>query len=131
MNLPQSQSFHDAAAKLRFETRAFIGGKFVQSRSGKSFETLNPATGKVLAKVTQCDSADLDVAAAAARRAFDSGSWSRRAPRERKKVLLKRADLIEQHRDELAVMETLDCGKPIGDALNVDLPDTSIWIQLR
>ena len=124
MNLPQSQNFHDAAAKLRFETRAFIDGKFIQSRSGKSFETLNPVTGKVLAKVTECDSADVDVAVAAARRAFDSGSWSRRAPRERKKVLLKLADLIEKNRDELAVMETLDCGKPIGDSLNVDLPDT-------
>jgi gamma-glutamyl-gamma-aminobutyraldehyde dehydrogenase len=78
----------------------------------------------VLAAVAECDKADVDLAVASARRSLESGAWSRRAPRERKKVLLKFADLIEKHLVELALMESLDCGKPIGDALNVDLPDT-------
>ncbi|HWA45396.1 MAG TPA: aldehyde dehydrogenase [Hypericibacter adhaerens] len=125
MNVQRVASFHDQAAKLRFETRAFIDGKFVEARSGKWFETLNPATGKVLTQVAECDKADVDLAVAAARRAFEAGSWSRRAPRERKKILLKFADLIEKNLTELAITETLDCGKPVNDSLNVDVPDTA------
>jgi len=116
--------YHAAAAAMKFETRAFINGAYVDSRSGKTFNTVNPATGKTLAAVAECDKADVDLAVASARRSFESGSWSRRAPRERKKTLLKFADLIEKHLTELAVTETLDCGKPVNDSLNVDLPDT-------
>ena len=116
--------FHKSASKLSFETRAFIDGKFVQSKSGKTFETLNPATGKVLANVTEGDAADVDLAVAAARRSFEAGTWSGMPPRQRKKVLLRFADLIEQNLTELALMETQDSGKPISDALAVDLPDT-------
>jgi 4-(gamma-glutamylamino)butanal dehydrogenase len=124
MNPSQATSFHDTASKLHFETRAFLGGKYVEAQSGKTFETINPATGKVLAKVAECDRADIDIAVAAARRSFESGAWSKRAPRDRKKILLKFADLIEKHLAELAVTETLDCGKPVNDSLNVDLPDS-------
>ncbi len=124
MNMPHATSFHDAASRLSFETRAFIGGRYVDSRSGKTFETRNPATGKRITTVAECDAADVDAAVAAARKSFESGAWSRQAPRERKKVLLRFADLIEKHLPELAVMETVDCGKPVSDSLNVDLPDT-------
>src|SRR4051812_7390862 len=103
---------HKSASELRFETRAFIDGKFVDAQSGKTFETINPATGQVLARVAEGDAADIDRAVTAARAAFEKGSWSKMAPRERKKVLLKFADLIEKNLTELAVMETLDCGKP-------------------
>ncbi len=123
MNAISSASYHSIASKLAFETKAFIDGKFVSSLSGKTFETGNPATGKVITRVAECDAADVDAAVRAARRAFDSGSWSRMAPRERKKVLLRFAALIERDLTELAVMETLDCGKPITDSVNVDLPD--------
>jgi gamma-glutamyl-gamma-aminobutyraldehyde dehydrogenase len=116
--------FHKRAKELTFETKAFIDGKFVDAKSGKTFETLNPATGQVLAKVAECDAADVDSAAEAARRAFEAGSWSGMAPRQRKKILLRFADLIEQNLTELAVMETQDCGKPITDSLTLDLPDT-------
>jgi gamma-glutamyl-gamma-aminobutyraldehyde dehydrogenase len=68
--------FHKSAKELAFETKAFIDGKFVDAKSGKTFETLNPATGQVLAKVGECDSADVDSAVEAARRAFEAGSWS-------------------------------------------------------
>jgi gamma-glutamyl-gamma-aminobutyraldehyde dehydrogenase len=124
MNAPQNPDFHAAAAKLRFETRAFIDGKFTAAQSGKDFETVNPATGKVLTKVAACDSADVDLAVKAARRAFEAGTWSRMAPRERKKTLLRFADLIEKNAPELSVMETVDSGKAIGDTTAVDLPDT-------
>ena len=116
--------FHAAAGRLRFETRAFIDGRFVEARSGRTFDTVNPATGKVLATVTECDAADVDAAVEAARRVFEAGSWSRMAPRERKKTLLRLADLMERNLDELALLETLDSGKPITDARTVDLPDT-------
>ncbi len=124
MNLAASTDYHAGARQLKFETRAFIDGKFVNALSGKTFETINPATGKPLAKVAECDAADVDVAVKAARRAFEKGSWANMAPRERKKVLLKFADLIEKNLTELAIMETEDCGKPISDSLAVDLPDT-------
>jgi gamma-glutamyl-gamma-aminobutyraldehyde dehydrogenase len=115
---------HAAATELAFETRAFIGGRFVDAASGDTFETINPATGRPLARVAACDAADVDAAATAARTAFEAGAWSRMAPRERKKVLLRLADLMERDLAELALIETLDCGKPISDALGVDLPDT-------
>ena len=119
----QNQEYHAKATKVRIETRAFIDGKFVAAETGQRFDTLNPATGKVLASVESCTAKDIAKAVVAARRAFESGSWSRMAPRDRKKVLLKFADLVQQNADELALLETLDNGKPISDALNGDLPD--------
>lgn len=116
--------FHGEAEKLKPETRAFIDGAYVEASSGETFETVNPATGKVLAAVAAGDKADVDLAVKAARRSFEAGSWSAMPPRERKKVLLRFADLIEKNSAELALIETLDCGKPISDATNVDLPDT-------
>lgn len=116
--------FHGEAEKLKLETRAFIDGAYVEASSGETFETVNPATGKVLAAVAAGDKADVDLAVKAARRSFEAGSWSAMPPRERKKVLLRFADLIEKNSAELALIETLDCGKPISDATNVDLPDT-------
>jgi len=116
--------FHQAAKALRFETRAFIDGKYVNAVSGKTFATVNPASGQALAQVASCAAEDVDRAVSAARRVFEAGSWSRMAPRERKKILLKFADLIEANLEELALLETLDCGKPINDSREVDLPDT-------
>jgi len=122
-NQGANTQFNDIANRLELETRAFIGGNFVDAVTGRVFETINPATGKCLAKVTECGSSDVDVAVAAARRAFDHGSWSKASPKHRKKILLKFAELIEANTERLAVMESLDSGKPIRDALAVDLPD--------
>jgi gamma-glutamyl-gamma-aminobutyraldehyde dehydrogenase len=116
--------FHNQAKDLKFETRAFINGAYANASSGETFDTINPATGKVLAQVAAGDKADVDLAVKAARRSFEEGSWSGLSPRERKKVLLRFADLIEKHSAELALIETLDCGKPINDSLNIDLPDS-------
>ncbi|MGO4560269.1 aldehyde dehydrogenase family protein [Mesorhizobium sp. 2RAF21] len=114
----------DAVAKLKLETRAFIDGAYVPSASGRTFETLNPANGKLITQVAAGDEEDVNRAVAASRRSFASGVWSKLAPRERKKVLLRLADLVEKHKEELALIEVLDCGKPISDARAVDLPDS-------
>lgn len=92
--------------------RLFIDGKWVEAASGKTFSTHNPATGEVLAEVAEGDAEDIDRAVAAARRAF-TGPWSRFRPAERQLLLLKLADLVEQHIEELAALDTLDMGAPI------------------
>jgi len=104
------------ASKLAFKNQAFINGKYIDATSGKTFDCINPANGQVLTKVAACDSADVDKAVKAARASFESGVWSQADPIERKKILLKFADLIEQHRMELALLETLDMGKPISNS---------------
>ncbi|HRP19604.1 MAG TPA: aldehyde dehydrogenase [Alicycliphilus sp.] len=113
------------ASALRPRHQAFIDGRFVDAEGGQTFATLNPANGQKLADVAACQPADVDRAVQAARRAFEAGVWSQQHPRERKRVLLRLAALIEQHRDELALLETLDMGKPISDALAYDLPETA------
>jgi aldehyde dehydrogenase (NAD+) len=99
-----------------------IDGKWVDSVSGKTFETINPATGKVIAKVAEGDSADVDKAVKAARKAFDGGPWQKMNARERGKCINRLANLIEDNLEELAQLETLDNGKPINDARAADLP---------
>jgi len=99
----------DFIAKPR---KMLINGKWVNAASGKTFPTYNPATGEVLAQVAEGDRADIDAAVQAARRAFDSGPWSRMTASERGKLVWKLAELLEEHLEELATLETLDNGKP-------------------
>ncbi len=123
MNREQkSVDWRERAASFAPRTQAFIDGRSVPAKSGATFECINPATGQPLAAVASCDAADVEEAVAGARRAFDDGRWSRRAPSARKKVLLRFAELIRKHREELALTETLDMGKPISDSLKVDIP---------
>lgn len=125
MNLKlDAASIQNAVRKLQFRTKAFIDGKFVAAQSGQTFTTENPATGKPLAEIAACDAPDVDRAVKAARKAFDSGVWSRMKPGERKRVLLKWADLLEANAFELALLDTLEAGKPIGDCATMDIPDT-------
>ncbi|WP_148254619.1 aldehyde dehydrogenase [Aidingimonas lacisalsi] len=105
------------ASALRFETRAFINDAFVDAASGETFETINPATGEVLAHVASCDAPDAQTAIQHARRAFNEGIWSRISPSERKRILLRFGDLIERHKHELALLDTLDMGKPVTSSL--------------
>ncbi len=109
------------AGELKLQTRAFIDGGYVDAASGETFDCISPVDGRVLARVAATDAADVDAAVAAARRAFVSGSWSGRSPSQRKRTLLKFAELIRDHREELALIETLDMGKPITDSLKVDM----------
>ena len=100
--------------------KLLIGGKWVSAKSGKTFETLNPATEEVLALVAEGDKADVDEAVKAARKALE-GNWSKIGPHQRARYLFKIADLIEQHADELAEIETLDNGKAKTQALAIDV----------
>lgn len=106
------------AAALKPETRAFIGGAYVPARSGATFTSINPATSEPVAEVAHCMAEDVDLAARAARAAFDQGGWSRAAPERRKEVLLNLAALVRAHGEELAVLESIDSGKTITDCLH-------------
>jgi acyl-CoA reductase-like NAD-dependent aldehyde dehydrogenase len=105
------------AAEMEFESRAFIDDAFVAAESGDTFTSINPATGETLAEVASCDEPDAERAVAVARRAFADGAWSRLAPGKRKKTLLRLADLMEANKHELALIDTLDMGKPISSSL--------------
>jgi aldehyde dehydrogenase (NAD+) len=101
-----------------------IGGKWVDAQSGKTFETVNPATGEVICRVAEGDKADIDLAVKAARKAFESGPWPKMPASERGRLLSKLADAIEANLDELAALESLDNGKPVSIAAAADLPLT-------
>jgi 4-guanidinobutyraldehyde dehydrogenase / NAD-dependent aldehyde dehydrogenase len=117
-----TQTLEDAVTTLSIRSQAFVDGAHVDAASGATFDCVSPGTGRVIAQVAACDSEDVDRAVAGARRAFESGVWSRIAPKKRKKVLQRFAALIEEHADELSLLETLDMGKPIGDSRKVDVP---------
>ncbi len=125
--MPQT-TFEDWQARadaLTLRGQAYIDGAYADAADGATFAATSPIDGRKLADVAACGQADIDRAVAAARRAFDSGVWSGLPPRERKARLLKLAQLITDHTEELALIETLDMGKPIRDALAFDLPETA------
>lgn len=129
MNLEQIES-HDFQqwnavadkAKTQIETRLFINGDYVDAVAGGRFSTINPANGEVVAEMSEGMPEDIDRAVASARAAFKSGCWSRLAPRDRMEILYSFARLIDEHAEELAVLETLDMGKPIADVVAQDIP---------
>jgi 4-guanidinobutyraldehyde dehydrogenase / NAD-dependent aldehyde dehydrogenase len=126
---PQSISWHDRARMLEFRTQAFIDGRYLDAASGATFDCINPATGKLLARVAAGDEEDVNRAVISARAAFRKGSWSTLAPAKRKKILLRFAETIREHSEELALLETLDMGKPIADSLKIDIPGAARCIQ--
>ncbi|SHN29175.1 aldehyde dehydrogenase [Rhizobacter sp. OV335] len=113
------------AAAQQFDGRAFIGGQRVAALAGETFGCVSPLDGRTLTQVARGQAADVDAAVQSARRAFDDGRWSRKAPAQRKKVLLRFAELILGAKEELALLETLDMGKPIKYSLSVDVPSTA------
>ncbi|WP_434695109.1 aldehyde dehydrogenase [Pseudomonas sp. Z1-14] len=123
-DLLTKEQYAAIAAKLQFPTQAFINGEFRDALSGNTFITTNPATGEQLAEVAACDTRDVDVAVAAAKQAFEDGRWHKLSPGARKQVLLRFAQLLEDNAHELAVLESLDSGKPVSECQNVDVPDT-------
>lgn len=125
MSNPRTQQDWQAmAGTLSIRTQAFIDGKYVDAASGKTFDCVSPIDGRVLGQVADGQEEDINRAVAAARRSFDAGAWSNARPTHRKKVLLKLTQLIERHADELALLESLDMGKPVGDARSVDVAAT-------
>ena len=102
--------------------KLLINGKWVPSKSGKTFETLNPSNEQVLALVAEGDKADVDEAVKHARKAYEEGKWASMSPHQRTHFLLKIAELIDKHAEELAELETLDNGKPLFESKNIDIP---------
>lgn len=123
------QDWKARADSLHFRGQAFIDGRFVDAASGATFDSINPATGAVLTPVAACDTADVDAAVSAARRAFADGRWSRRPPAERKAVLLRLAELIRENLHEMALLDSLDMGKLVQDAVTVDAPGSAHFFQ--
>ncbi|WP_025129858.1 aldehyde dehydrogenase [Pseudomonas sp. PH1b] len=110
------------AAQQTFTDQALIGGRHLSAQSGATFDAINPANNQLLARVSACGEVEVDLAVAAARQAFEQGPWARMAPVERKRVLLRLAELMLAHREELALLESLNMGKPVMDAWNLDVP---------
>jgi len=129
MELKTHDYYKDHSKKLKFNTKALIDGKFVESSSGKKFITVNPATGEPITEITSCTRDDVYTAEKAARKAFDDGRWAKMSPADRKDILIRLGDLIDQNGEELAVMETIDSGKPIYDNAQGDIPDTAMTFR--
>jgi 4-guanidinobutyraldehyde dehydrogenase / NAD-dependent aldehyde dehydrogenase len=121
--------WRERAAAIKPSSGVFIDGRFVPSVSGATFDNINPATGRSIGAVAAGEARDVERAAASARAAFRRGSWALQEPKARKRVLLKLAELMLAHRDELALLETLDTGKPIADSLSVDIPSSANCIR--
>ncbi|HEV7716856.1 MAG TPA: aldehyde dehydrogenase family protein, partial [Steroidobacteraceae bacterium] len=130
VNPPVSATqWRERAAALKPRSQVFIDGRFVSSANGATFDNINPATGRSLGVVAAGEQIDIERAVASGRAAFRRGSWSQQPPKTRKKVLLKLAELMLTHREELALLETLDMGKPISDSLAVDIPSAANCIR--
>ncbi|MGF7160210.1 gamma-glutamyl-gamma-aminobutyraldehyde dehydrogenase [Rhodoligotrophos appendicifer] len=123
------KAWADQAAQVKFEGRHFINGEFVSASAGGKFEKVNPANGTTVAEVARGDAMDVDLAVAAARRAFKSGVWSRMAPRSRMEILYRYAQLIRENALEFALLDTLDMGKPVSDMINSDVPGSASTFQ--
>ena len=123
------QDWKARADGLILRNQAFIDGRFVDAISGKTFDSINPANGAVLTSIAECDTEDVDLAVAAGRRAFNAGYWSRMAPGDRKTIMLKLADLIRDNLEEMALLDSLDMGKLITDAVTVDAPGSAHFFQ--
>ncbi len=123
------KQWHERAQALETDGRAFIGGVRVGAQSGQTFDNLSPVDGRLLGTAARCDGADVDAAVASAREAFEDRRWAGQAPAKRKRTLIKFADLILAHTDELALLETLDMGKPIKYSRSVDVPAAANCIR--
>jgi acyl-CoA reductase-like NAD-dependent aldehyde dehydrogenase len=124
-----AEDYRTKVSQVSYRNQAFMNGKFTAAASGKTFDCISPIDGKVLTKVASCDKEDVDLAVKAARTVFEKGTWSQMAPLQRKRILLRWVSLIEKHTQELALLETLDVGKPITHSQAVDLGSTIKCLQ--
>jgi len=125
MTQPVSPNWTEQAQQLSIQGKSFINGQYVNAVSEQTFDCISPIDGRKLTQIAACNQMDVDQAVSAARAAFNDGRWSRSHPAKRKAVLLRLAELIEKNGDELALLETLDMGKPIRDSLSIDIPATA------
>lgn len=121
--------WHDRAWALRPAGEAFVDGAYRPALSGATFEKTSPVDGRALAQIAACDAEDIALAVKSARAAFEAGKWAGMRPAIRKKILKKFSELILKNKDELALLETLDMGKPIGESLRADVPGTARCIE--
>ena len=117
------------AEAIKPATQLYINGKYLDAASGATFDSISSRSGRLNAKIAAGDTEDVNRAVAAAKSAFDSGVWSEMNPRDKKAIMLKWADLIRSHQEELALLETMDTSKPIGDTINVDTVSAARVIQ--
>ncbi|HJV61135.1 MAG TPA: aldehyde dehydrogenase [Albitalea sp.] len=120
MNAP-TIDWHERAAQARFDGRAFIGGQRVPARDGETFDCISPIDARLLTRVARGRAADVDAAVMSARRSFEDGRWAHKSPAQRKKILQRFSEKILAAREELALMETMDMGKPVQYSLSVDV----------
>lgn len=114
--------FEAIAGAIALPGKAVINGKAVAARSGKTFDNITPRNGRVINSVAECDGVDIEDAVSAARASFDSGTWRKLSYGRKKRIMFALADLMEKHAETLAVLESLDVGKPISNALQGDIP---------
>lgn len=126
---PAGVDWHARALALRPVAQAWIGGRYVDAVDGRTFDDVSPVDGRLLARVAAGGAADINRAVVAARAVFDAGTWRRQHPRHRKSVLLRWAHLVREHAEELALLETLDMGKPISESLRVDAESAATCLQ--
>lgn len=124
MNQYTLNEWQQKAASLKLEGRAWIGNAYSQAEGNATLPSINPANGNKLVDIADCSEADVDLAVGLARAALERGDWSQLAPTKRRKVLERLADLVAEHAEELALLESLDMGKPLADALAFDVPET-------
>jgi gamma-glutamyl-gamma-aminobutyraldehyde dehydrogenase len=127
--IPDRTETTAALEHLHLRTQLFIDGSFRDAIGGTRFVSENPANGQPIAEVAKGGPADVDAAVAVARRAADDGRWSRLSPGDRKRTLIRWADLIEANGRELGIIETIDAGKPITDTVGLDMPETAACIR--
>jgi len=127
--MSDTQTWQKRALDLKPQSQIFIHGKFVDAASGKTFENYSPSDGHLICNVASGDSEDINRAVASAKKAFDSGIWSEMNPRDKKAIMLRWAQLLNENREELALLEAIDTGRPISDALSVDAPNSARVIQ--
>ncbi|WP_085906667.1 aldehyde dehydrogenase [Kiloniella majae] len=129
LKLLTKEDWINKATALKLETRLFIDGDYCTSHKGEELETINPANDTLLARMSAGTEEDIDLAVASAKKAWDDGRWRHMPPRHRMDILSRFADLIEKNAGELALLESMDMGKPISDVLNIDLPQVILTFK--
>ncbi|MEI7540646.1 MAG: aldehyde dehydrogenase family protein [Actinomycetes bacterium] len=127
--MSNSTNWQERALNLKPQSQIFIDGKYVDAASGKTFENFSPSDGHLICNVASGDTEDINRAVASAKKAYDSGIWRDMNPRDKKIIMLRWAQLLGEHREELALLEAIDTGRPISDALSVDAPNSTRVIQ--
>ena len=127
--MSDTTNWQQRALDLKPKSQLFIDGDYVDAASGKTFENFSPSDGHLICNVASGDSEDINRAVASAKKSYDSGIWRDMNPRDKKAIMLRWATLLGEHREELALLEAIDTGRPIGDSLSVDAPNSTRVIQ--